>query len=141
MRTTQISSWPFGPTRLTMVFVVALGLGVASPTSAASMTCEDESGLCMEELKGAKWTPGKKASKKDRKKRSSSKGGTISMTIEGGRGSLFINGRYAGSSPLSGAEIPRGKNDIQVRNGAEVLADGMITVPGGGDIKITVKGG
>ena len=128
--------------KFSILFAVALGLGVSSVSEANSMACSDASGLCLEGGgKGAKWDPGKSTTAKQRKKRSSKKGGTISMTVDGGRGSLFVNGRYAGTAPFSGAAIPRGNNDIQVRDGAKVLAEGMLTVPAEASLSITVNAG
>ncbi len=127
--------------KLSIVFVAAVGLGLATPSvQAMQMACEDDSGLCVDGG-GAKWQSDKSSSKKQRKKRSNKKGGTISMEVDDGRGSLFINGRYAGTAPLSGAKIPKGANDIQVRDGAKVLAEGLLTVPAGADVSITVSGG
>ncbi|MEM6994100.1 MAG: hypothetical protein AAF721_26540 [Myxococcota bacterium] len=125
--------------KLSIVFVAALGLSVANTGEAHSMACADDSGLCVDGG-GAKWQSDKSASKKQRKKRSAKRGGTISMEVDGGRGSLFINGRYAGTAPLSGAKIPAGANDIQVRDGAKVLAKGLLTVPRTADVSITVNG-
>lgn len=126
--------------KLAIVFIAALGLSIATPTEAKTMACEDDSGLCLDSLKGAKWQTDKSSSKKQRKKRSNKRAGTISMDVDDGRGSLFINGRYAGTAPLSGAKIPSGANDIQVRDGAKVLAEGLLTVPKFGDVSITVSG-
>lgn len=125
--------------KLSIIFVAALGLGIATPSQAKLMACSDDSGLCVDGG-GAKWQSEKSSSKKQRKKRSSKKGGTISMEVDSGRGSLFINGRYAGTAPLSEAKIPAGANDIQIRDGAKVLAEGLLTVPRGADVSITVVG-
>lgn len=127
----------------TLTLAIGLGLGLAVPNAASAVTalaCDDDSGLCVDSG-GAKWQAEKSSSSKDRKKRSTKNAGTISMEVTGGRGSLFVNGRYAGTAPLSGAIVPSGKNDIQVRDGAKVLAQGLLTVPGGADVSITVNGG
>jgi hypothetical protein len=94
--------------------------------------------LCLSPVKGAKWESGVTTSPKERTKRTKKNGGTLSISIEDGRGSVFINGRYAGTAPLSGIEIPRGRNDIQVRDGAEVLASGVLQVPANADLDVTV---
>jgi len=126
--------------KFTILFVAALGVAFATPTEASVASCEDESGLCLDAVKGARWQSEKNSTKKQRKKRSNKRAGTISMDVDGGRGSLFINGRYAGTAPLSGAKIPGGANDIQVRDGAKVLAEGLLTVPKGASVSITVAG-
>lgn len=126
-------------------FGATLALGAAAglvapvlPAQAAVEDCQDDSNLCLSPLEGAKWEPGRSSSRRDRKRRTKKNAGTLSLSIDNGRGSLFINGRYAGTAPLDGVEIPRGKNDIQVRDGADVLASGLLTVPRGGAIEIVV---
>ena len=129
------------PRTLSIAFIAALGLTVVTPTQAATVAaCEHDSGLCLEAVAGAKWQANRSSNKKQRKKRSNKHSGTISLEVEGGRGSLFINGRYAGTAPLSDAKIPGGANDIQVRDGAKVLAQGLLTVPRDGSVSITVAG-
>ena len=54
-------------------------------------------------------------------------------------GSIFINGRYAGTAPLEGIEIPSGKNDLQIRDGSDVLATGVLTVPKESDVIAVVR--
>jgi hypothetical protein len=128
-----------------VVFALAAGLalGVASPgavSHAATLTfaCEDESGLCIDSG-GASWEADKKSTSKDRKKRSTKSAGSLSVTIDGGRGSVFLNGRYVGTSPVSGVDVPSGKNDLQVRDGADVLASGLLDVPKDASVSITVR--
>ena len=127
--------------RSLLVFGLVLGLSAGATlahtsTAAAMFACDDESRLCAE---GGSWAADKRTTAKDRKKQSSSSPGSVSLEIEGGRGSLFVNGRYAGTAPLDGIEVPSGPNDIQVRDGAQVLATGMLTVPKGGSVSLTVR--
>jgi hypothetical protein len=120
-----------------------IGLVLAiSPTEtveASSLACMEPGNLCLEPLKGARWQPGQKATRKDRKRRGRGKAGTLFLTIDNGRGSVFINGRYAGTAPLDGTSIPSGKNNVQVRDGMIVLSDGLLTVPRGGILRATVN--
>jgi hypothetical protein len=112
----------------------------AETVEASSLAaCMEPGNLCLEPLKGAKWQPGKKATRKDRKRRGRGKAGSLFLTIDNGRGSVFINGRYAGTAPLDGTAIPSGKNHIQVRDGMIVLSDGLLTVPRGGILRATVN--
>ncbi len=127
---------------LPLAFGLAVSLslvGPSRPVAAAVDACTDESNLCLEPVKGARWQPGKHATANERKKRSTKNGGTLSVTIEGGRGSVFVNGRYAGTAPVQGIAVPRGKNDIQVRDGAQILADGALVVPAGASLTVTVR--
>jgi hypothetical protein len=121
--------------------VLALALGLLVPAqqaTAAAFECNDASNFCLDASNGAVWEADARSTATDRGKRK--KGGeAISITVEGGRGSVFINGRYAGTAPLDGAALPAGKNDIQIRDGAEVLAQGLLTVPKGAKLSATVK--
>ncbi|MCA9709762.1 MAG: hypothetical protein KDK70_28240 [Myxococcales bacterium] len=127
------------------LIVLALGLGVTlgvstpgSASAAATAACEDEGGLCVDSG-DATFTDGKQSTSKDRKKRSKKTAGTLSVSIDGGRGSVFLNGRFVGTAPVSGVELPSGKNDIHVRDGATVLANGLLDVPKGAAVSVTVR--
>ncbi len=119
---------------------LGLGLSLAAPApavAAAMFECADESNLCVEG--SGSFAADKSSTSKDRKKRSKKTAGTLTIRIEGGRGSIFVNGRYAGTAPLEGIQIPSGNNDLQVRDGADVLATGLLTVPKGGDVVAVVR--
>ncbi|MCH9684784.1 MAG: hypothetical protein K0V04_25335 [Deltaproteobacteria bacterium] len=126
---------------LALALCTGVALGIASPgpaSAAAAMTCDDDSGLCVDSG-DATWAPDKKSTSKDRKKRSTKSPGTLSVSIDGGRGSVFVNGRYIGTAPVDGVEVPAGKNDLQVRDGAVVLANGLLKVPKDSSVSITVR--
>jgi hypothetical protein len=109
------------------------------PAQAATSSCDDDSNLCLAPHKGAKWDPGRSSTPRERSKRTKKNSGTLSVTIEGGRGSVFVNGRYVGTAPFTGIEIPRGRNDLQVRDGADVIASGVLQVPNNADLEVTVR--
>lgn len=125
----------------TSLLVTTLGLGLglmtATPTAQAAFECTEEGNLCVES--GGKWVSGSRTSSKDRRKQSTKSAGSLTVRVEGGRGSIFINGRYAGTAPLEGIEIPSGKNDLQIRDGSEVLASGVLTVPKDSDVIAVVR--
>lgn len=126
-----------------LVLSIAIGAPLASAlvpaaVSASGFACADPSNLCLAPSSGAKWEANTQASAKDKKKRSEKAPGSISLTIEGGRGSLFVNGRFAGTAPLSGISVASGRNDVQVRDGATVISSGVLTVPKGSSLDITV---
>ena len=98
----------------------------------------DDSGLCVDSG-DAKWAADKQSTSKDRKKRSTKTAGTLSVTIDGGRGSVFLNGRFVGTAPVSGVSVPSGKNDLHVRDGEDVLANGTLTVGKGTSVSVTVR--
>jgi hypothetical protein len=122
---------------------LALALGVAggilvdsADARAAALACEDPSNLCAD---GGTFAAGKQTPAKERKKRVEKSGATVSLTIDNGRGSLFVNGRYAGTAPLSSVPIAAGKNDIQVRDGVTVIASGTLVVGKGASVTLTAK--
>lgn len=123
---------------IAIVFGAALAFGSASAATASTSGCVDESGLCVDSG-DAKWSDGKQSSSKDRRKRSTKNGGTLDLTIEGGRGSVFVNGRFVGTAPISGVSVPSGKNDLHVRDGAVVLASGLLNVSKSASVAITVR--
>jgi hypothetical protein len=124
---------------LGVALALGLGVGVASESiAAAKMACEDASNLCVDSG-GAKYIPDTKVDAKDKKKRIDKAGSSLSMTVDGGRGSLFVNGRYAGTAPLSSIPIPAGPNDIQVRDGATVISQGVLWVPKAASVTVSVK--
>ncbi|MEM7153770.1 MAG: hypothetical protein AAF799_13060 [Myxococcota bacterium] len=126
---------------LALVFGTGLALVATTPgaaSAAATLGCDDDSGLCVNSG-GAKWSPDKTASAKDRRKRKAKTGGTLSVDIDGGRGSVFLNGRYVGTAPVSDVAIPQGKNDVHVRDGDITLATGVLNVPKGASVSLTVR--
>jgi len=52
---------------------------------------------------------------------------------------VFVNGRYAGTAPVDFLEVPAGRNDVQVRDGMIVLADGLLTMPRGKTVEMRVR--
>lgn len=123
---------------LLLALAFGLGTGVASESVAAMVACDDVSNLCVDSG-GAKYIGDTTVAAKDKKKRIEKAGSSLSMTVDGGRGSLFVNGRYAGTAPLSSIPIPAGPNDIQVRDGATVISTGVLWVPKGASVGVTVR--
>ncbi len=121
-----------------VTFAFALTALLAAP-SPAHADCSDASGLCMEALKGAKWEPDGSMSAKALKAKRKGAPGKLSVTIEDGRGSIFLDGRYVGTAPLSDLTLGAGKHDLQVRDGEKILAEGVLTVPKAGNVKVTVR--
>lgn len=115
----------------------ALLAALAAPTT-ADAACSDPSNLCVEP-KTAKWEPDASLSAKQLKTKRKGANGTLSLKIEEGRGSVFVDGRFAGIAPLSSLELGPGKHDIQVRDGSKILAEGVITIPKGATVKATVR--
>jgi hypothetical protein len=124
------------PRNYLIAAVLPLAL-LAAPT-AAEAACSDPSNLCVEG-KGAKWEPDASLSAKQLKAKRKGANGTLSVKIEEGRGSVFVDGRFVGVAPVASLELGPGKHDMQVRDGSKILAEGVITVPKGGSVKATVR--
>ncbi len=120
-------------------FILVLLASLVSFSTPAQAACSDASGLCMEAVKGAKWEPDKSVSAKQLKAKRKGPDGKLSVTIEDGRGSVFVDGRYAGTAPLSDLDLGPGKHDLQVRDGNKILAEGVITLPKSASVRVTVK--
>lgn len=117
----------------------ALALAVLAAPAPADAACSDPSNLCLDDAKGAKWEPDASLTAKQIKAKRKGASGTLSVKIEEGRGSVFIDGRFAGVAPVSSVELGPGKHDLQVRDGSKILAEGVITIPKGGSVKATVR--
>jgi hypothetical protein len=108
---------------------VLIGVALAG-VPAQSSACDDPSGVCVSD-ESAKWAADQGLSKKQRnkqhKKNRKRKKVAVSVEIQDGRGSAFIDGRYLGNGATQ--EIAPGKHDIQVRDGDQLLAQGVLTVP------------
>jgi hypothetical protein len=123
--------------RALMFATVLLGVSLA-PIDAQA--CDDPSGVCVDDEK-AKWSGDATLSKKNRtkqwKRNRRRKPVPVTVTIEGGRGSAFVDGRYV--APGESHELKPGKYDVHVRDGDRVLAQGVLTVPRKSDgVTVTV---
>lgn len=123
--------------RCSLTLVLATAALFAAPTPAQA-ACSDPSGLCMEPVKGGKWEPdGSLSAKQLKAKRKGA--GSLSIKVDDGRGSVFVDGRYVGTAPLSDLSLGAGKHDLQVRDGAKILAEGVLTVPKGTSVRVNVR--
>ena len=118
---------------------LALALGAAAPARAAG-SCSDASGVCLSDDK-AKWEADASLSAKQLKAKRKGPACKVAFEIDGGRGSVFVDGRYAGTAPDASLSLLPGKHDVQVRDGQKILAEGVLTVPKGGSLQVTVRHG
>jgi hypothetical protein len=100
-------------------------------------------GVCIE---GGKWLSGEsleqKARDKEAKKNKKRPDATLNVTIEGGRGSVFVDGTWVDQAPVSGFVLKPGRHDVQIRDGRRVLAIGVLEIPAsGGTVELKVPGG
>ncbi len=122
---------------LLLTAILCAGL-TANPTPAQA-ACSDDSGLCLDAAKGAKWKPDSSLSSKALKAKRKGAAGRLTLKIEDGRGSVFIDGRYVGTAPVNDISLTPGDHDLQVRDGGKILAEGVITMPKGGSLRATVR--
>lgn len=132
--------------RRASVVVGLLALTLAGPAYAGDeddQGCSDEASLCVEAGE-AEWTADEqlsgKAMRRDAKRNRKRKPVAVSVSIEGGRGSVFVDGRWAGEAPLGEYELQPGRHDLQVRDGETVLSEGILKISRKSDaIEITVR--
>ncbi len=124
-------------TSVTLVSAVCLPLWAGFPTPARA-ECSDPSGLCLAPGSGAKWEQGASLSAKQRAAKRKGNPGTLNLSLDDGRASVFIDGRFVAVAPLSSHSLSPGKHHIQVRDGMLVLTEGVLTVPSGASLDVTV---
>jgi hypothetical protein len=81
----------------------------------------------------ADWKPDARLSRKQRQKdaKANRKRSDVTLDVDvvGGRGSVFIDGRYlAASGPHNRRAVKPGKHEIEVRDGELIIAVGVLTV-------------
>lgn len=129
---------------LRMLIPTALGLALCLEPAVAHADCTAPSGVCVRSGDGVGWKAGETLSDKQRAKeaRKNRKRDPVIfyLTISGGRGSVFIDGVWAGTAPIQALELKPGKHDVQVRDGSTVLAAGVLLVPRqpNGDVELEV---
>ena len=127
---------PTSARSLSLVFATAALFAAPTPAQAA---CSDPSGLCMDPVKGSKWEPDSSLSAKQLKAKRKGPPGRLTVKVDNGRGSVFIDGRYVGTATLTDLSLGAGKHDLQVRDGAKILAEGVLTVPKGTSVRVNVR--
>jgi hypothetical protein len=84
-------------------------------------------------VSGASWTSGQQlddaARTKEAKRNRKSKDAQLTVQLANGRGSLFIDGVWIAPVPALYVPIKPGKHDLEVRDGEQVLARGLLTIP------------
>ncbi len=123
----------FIPARsLPMLAACALGLTLALAPAIALAECT-EGGVCVDGHAKVAWADGEslsdKARKKNAKKYRKKKDVSLAVTLDGGRGSLFVDGVWIGIAPFETISVKPGQHDVQIRDGDTVIAQGVITVP------------
>ncbi len=120
-----------------------LVLSLETRAAADEGTCET---VCLRSGDGESvggWLEGEtlsaKARAKEAKKQRKAKEVGVRVELEGGRGSVFIDGRYLASGD-EGRAVKPGKHELEVRDGERVIALGVIQIPSKiGEVVIQVK--
>jgi hypothetical protein len=130
--------------KIRMLLPAALGLALCLEPSIAKAECTAPSGVCVRSGDGVGWKAGESLSDKQRAKeaRKNKKRDPVIfyLSVDGGRGSVFIDGVWIGAAPVQAFELKPGNHDLQVRDGSLVLAAGVLVVPRdpGGDVELEV---
>jgi hypothetical protein len=79
------------------------------------------------------WKPDARLSRKQRQKDAKAnrkrKDVTLDVDVVGGRGSVFIDGRYlAATGPFDRRSVKPGKHEIEVRDGERIIAVGVLAI-------------
>ncbi len=82
---------------------------------------------------GSAWKTGQRLSRKkrkaDAKKNRKRKDVGLSVSLAEGRGTVFVDGRYlATTGPHAQRALKPGKHEVEVRDGDETLAIGVLTI-------------
>lgn len=107
-----------------------LVLAMAQPAEAAAEAEECGPTAC---VTGASWSTEEQlddtARKREAKKNRKRKDAQLTVQINGGRGSVFVDGVFIAIAPALYVPIKPGKHDIEVRDGERVRARGVLTIP------------
>lgn len=117
---------------------LALACMLASPPAKAAEACGPTA--C---VTGAGWSTEEQLDdetrKREAKRNRKRKDAQLTVQINGGRGSLFVDGVFVASVPALYVPIKPGKHDIEVRDGERVRARGVLTIPNNaGDVVVRV---
>ena len=111
---------------------VVVGLALACMLASSPAQAAEECGptAC---VTGAGWSTDQQlddaARKKEAKKNKKRKDAQLTVQINGGRGSLFVDGVFIAIAPALYVPIKPGKHDIEIRDGERVRARGVLTIP------------
>lgn len=127
--TTTTLQFPFARSLRVTALALAFGFGLIGELEAAG-SCG--ASVCPS---AGEWQEGKtldaKARKKEAKTNKKKADVELRVEVEGERGSVFVDGRYLAHG--SARAIKPGKHELELREGDEVLALGVLVVPKGAD--------
>jgi hypothetical protein len=112
--------------------LLAGALAAFAPAPGADVDCGAQ--VCIYGADADNWKPdsrlSKKARRKNAKRNRKRKDVALSVTVEGARASVFVDGRYlASEGPHALRGVKPGKHEIEVRDGERVVAVGVLVIP------------
>jgi hypothetical protein len=115
-----------------MVFELALSTALWL-VSAPATDIDCGAAVCVYGSAQDSWKPDARLSRKQRQKdaKANRKRADVTLDVDvvGGRGSVFIDGRYlAVSGPHDRRAVKPGKHEIEVRDGERIVAVGVLTI-------------
>jgi hypothetical protein len=112
--------------------LLPMGLALACLLAAPAEAAEEQCGptAC---VSGAGWATDEQlddaARKRESKKNRKRKDAQLTVQINGGRGSVFVDGAFVAVAPALYVPIKPGRHDIEIRDGERVRARGVLTIP------------
>lgn len=118
---------------LELIFVTFAALAAADGPPPAGADCGEQVCLYASGSDGSSWKPDDRLSAKQRRREAkrNRKRRDIGLSVDlvGGRGSVFIDGRYlATSGSFAERELKPGKHELEVRDGTELVTAGVLVI-------------
>ncbi|PRP97563.1 hypothetical protein ENSA5_32560 [Enhygromyxa salina] len=125
-------------TRLITIVALALPCVLAPPSAHAAEECGPRA--C---ISGASWSANEQLDdatrRREAKRNRKRPDAQLSVQLDSGRGSVFVDGVWIATAPALYVPIKPGKHDLEVRDGERVLARGVLTIPKkGGEVTVRV---
>ena len=126
------------PRRLTRLTLLTLACALTPTRAHAAEECGPHA--C---VSGASWMSGAQlddsARAREAKRNRKRKDAQLSVQLNSGRGSVFVDGVWIAPVPALYVPVKPGKHDLEVRDGERVLARGVLSIPKkGGEVSVRV---
>jgi hypothetical protein len=127
-------------TRLLLACLALMLVSLSPAPAEAAEVCDERENVC---VAGGEWASGEqlddKARAKEAKRNRKGKDASLTVEVTGGRGSVFVDGVWIGLAPVNFIPLKPGKHDLEVRDGEQVLARGVLEIDKkGGDVTVRV---
>jgi hypothetical protein len=124
--------------RIVLACLTFAVLSLGSPEANAAEVCDGS--VC---VSGAEWTSDEQLDDKTRareaKRNRKGKDATLTVELTSGRGSVFLDGVWIAVAPINFVPLKPGKHDLEVRDGEQILARGVLVIgKKGGDVTVRI---